>query len=123
MIKEIYIRTPEEKMYDDSIIDYSNEIESAISQIRMILGTENGEVLGEYNFGADISYLVFNTVKNSIQIKEKIKNQIDAYANFGKHITYDVDIEFGDSGEGYDYAVVDIILNGKKAAAFLIDKD
>ena len=57
------------------------------------------------------------------QIKEKIKNQIDAYANFGKHITYDVDIEFGDSGEGYDYAVVDIILNGKKAAAFLIDKD
>lgn len=123
MIKEIYIRTPEEQVYDPSIIDYSNEVESAITQIRMILGTENGEVLGEYNFGADISYLVFNTVKNSMEIKERIKNQIDIYANLGKHITYDIDVQFGNSGEGYDYAVIDVILNGKKAIAFLIDKD
>lgn len=123
MIKEIYIRTPEESVYDDTIIDYSNEVESALSQIRMILGTENGEVLGAYDFGADISYLVFNTNKNAMEVEEKIRNQIDAYANLGKNITYGVDVEFGDSGEGYDYAVVNITLNGKKAIAFLIDKD
>lgn len=123
MIKEIYIRTPEEQAYDDTIIDYSNEIESAISQIRMILGTENGEVLGAYDFGADISYLVFDTRKNSMEIEEKIKNQIEAYAHLGKNLTYGVEVEFGNSGEGYDYAVVNITLNGKKAIAFLIDKD
>lgn len=123
MIKEIYIRTPEERLYDDTIIDYSNEVESVISQIRMILGTDNGDVLGEYNFGVDISYLVFNTVKNSMQIEEKIKNQIYSYVNIGKNMSLDIKVEFGDSGEGYDYAVVDVIINGEKAIAFLIDKD
>ena len=34
-----------------------------------------------------------------------------------------VDLNFGDSGKGWDYAVLDIYINGKKTLGFLIDRD
>ena len=56
-IKEIYIRDDKDPYYDPKIIDYQNEVESVISQIRMILGTLNGQVFGDYDFGNVESYI------------------------------------------------------------------
>lgn len=122
-IKEIYIRDDKDPYYDDTIIDYQNEVESVISQIRMILGTLNGQVFGDYDFGIDLEYMVFNTKYSSNKIMEKLNDEIDKYVYHSDNISIYCDINFGDSGEGYDYAVLDIYINGAKSIGFLIDKN
>ena len=122
-IKEIYIRDDKDPYYDDTIIDYQNEVESVISEIRMILGTLNGQVFGDYDFGIDLEYMVFNTKYASNKIMEKLNDEIDKYVYHSDNISIYCDINFGDSGEGYDYAVLDIYINGAKSIGFLIDKN
>ena len=122
-IKDIYIRDDKDPYYDDTIIDYQNEVESVISQIRMILGTLNGQVFGDYDFGIDLEYMVFNTKYASNKIMEKLNDEIDKYVYHSDNISIYCDINFGDSGEGYDYAVLDIYINGAKSIGFLIDKN
>ena len=122
-IKEIYIRDDKDPYYDDTIIDYQNEVEFVISQIRMILGTLNGQVFGDYDFGIDLEYMVFNTKYASNKIMEKLNDEIDKYVYHSDNISIYCDINFGDSGEGYDYAVLDIYINGAKSIGFLIDKN
>ena len=122
-VKEIYIRPENDPYYEPDIIDYQNETESVISQIRMILGTTNGRVLGDYNFGIDLENMVFNTVKSSEDILSQLNEQIDRYVHHSDNIDISCQINFGDSGEGYDFAVLDIYINGVKNIGFLIDKN
>lgn len=123
MIREIYIRGEGDPYYDPKVIDYSNEVESVISQIRMILGTTNGQVLGSYNFGVDLEEMVFNTKYAADQVMEKVNDQINMYVRHSEQIYVYCDINFGDSGLGYDYAILDIYINGVKSIGFVIDKN
>ena len=123
MVKEIYIRTPNDPNFVPNIIDYSNEVESTLSQLRMILGTNKGDVLGTYDFGLDLNYLVFGTKLPKEEIRQRLLDQIVSYGNISKNISLDIDINFGQSGYGYDYAIIDITINGKKTIGFLVDKD
>lgn len=123
MVKEIYIRTPEDPNFVPNVIDYSNEVESTLSQLKMIMGTSKGDVFGTYDFGLDLNYLVFGTKLPKEDIRQKLLDQIVSYGNISKNISLDVDIKFGQSGYGYDYAIVDIAINGKKTIGFLVDKD
>lgn len=123
MVKEIYIRTPDDPNFVPNTIDYSNEIESLLSQIKMILGTNKGDVFGNYDFGLDLNYLIFGTKLPKEDIRQKLLDQIVSYGNVSKNLSLDVDINFGHSGYGYDYAVIDIIINGKKTIGFMVDKD
>lgn len=121
-IKEIFLRTENDPYYENGVIDYQNDLEYVISQIRMILGTKNGDVLGSYDFGVDLNYVVFNTKKSAQDVCQKIQEQIDAYVWKPDGMTIDCNVSFGDSENGYDYAVIDIYINGVKAIGFLVDK-
>ena len=89
----------------------------------MILGTNKGDVFGTYDFGLDLNYLVFGTKLPKEEIRQRLLDQIVSYGNISKNISLDIDINFGQSGYGYDYAIIDITINGKKTIGFLVDKD
>ena len=122
MIREIYIRDEKDPYYDPYTIDYVNEMENVLSQIRMVLGTKPGEVLGNYAFGVDLEHIVYNTRKSAEELADKIREQIREHVYTGDNINVDVSVAFGDSGLGYDYSVIDIYVNGQKAIGFLVDK-
>lgn len=122
-IKEIYIRDEHDPYFDPTIIDYRNEVESVVSQIRMIMGTLNGQVFGDYNFGIDLENMVFNTKASSNQVMKDLDDQFDIYLRHSDNISVSCSISFGDSGQGYDYAVLDVFINGTKSIGFLIDKN
>lgn len=122
-IREIYIRDASDPYYNPTIIDYNNESESIISQLRMILGTKNGEVLGNYDFGVDLNALVFGTKKDANSIIAEINQQIISYLYHSDNTTIECTIDFGDSGKGYDYAVLNVYVNGVKMIGFLMDQE
>ena len=90
MIREIYTRTPDDPNFVPGVLDYSNEMESIISQIRILLGTKEGDVMGAYNFGVDLTYLVFKTSVNALDLKQKILDQIISYVHVGPNVSLDI---------------------------------
>ena len=75
MIKEIYIRTPEDPYYSEGIIDFTNEAEEIITQIKILLGTAPGDVLCAPNFGIDLEYLVFKTKKAAAELSRQVSSR------------------------------------------------
>lgn len=123
MIKEIYTRTKTDPYYEDGIIDFTNEVESTITKVRTLLSTKPGEVLGDYNFGINLDYLVFSTNLPAGEIKKSIDDKLSTYVPNTNNIKISTQVSFGHSGYGYDYAVIDIYINGVKAVGLLVDKE
>lgn len=123
MISEIYIRDEHDPNFEPGIIEYKDEIESIVSQIKMLLETKPGDVLGDPDFGLDLEYYIFETSVNSEAIREKVNDAISMFVKHTNNTSVDVEVSFGKSARGYDYCVVDIIVNGRKVIGYLIDKD
>jgi len=121
MVREIYLRSPEDPNYEPGILEHTNSLEELLTQIRVLMGTKKGEVLGDFNFGTDIRYMVFNTVKGSIEIERLIKDAIDKYVYVTPGIDLSVKVNFGKDNNGAVYGVVDIFIDGVKTIGFLVD--
>lgn len=119
MIKDFYIRTPDDPNYVYGIIEHSDTIESIITKIKMILGTTQGQVLNDLNFGVGLEDLVFETRVNKLELEEKIKSQINQYIDESKDYQIDARVSFGKDIDG-DFAVVDIYINEQKVVGVLI---
>lgn len=123
MIREIYIRNESDPNFVQGVIDYQDEVESIITQIRMIIGTAPGDVFGSPEFGLDLEDYVFRTKYGAAEINEKLEEQIKTYLKHSDSISVRTNLRFGDSGKGWDYALLDIYINGQKTLGFLIDKE
>ena len=122
MIKEIYIRPESDPNFDGELLEFSDETESILTQLRVVLGTSPGEVLGEYTLGVEIENAVFNTKRAAQDVVKDINTQIGNYVYPGPNTSVSCTVDFGDSGKGYDYAVIDIYINGKRSMGVLVDK-
>lgn len=120
MFKELYTRSPEDPNYLYGVLEHSNALECIISKIKMILNTIPGTVMGDPKFGVDIERLIFQTKINKTDLEEKIRNQIFEYVPESTMYNIQVSVSFGYSDAGYDYAIIDIIINGVKSLGILI---
>lgn len=117
MIKEIYIRSNEDPNYrGQNVVDYFDEVEEIISQIRVLLGTSKGEVLGSYIFGLDLEDLIFGTSFNSIDLENKINDEISTYISpfFDNHSIH-CKVQLGHGPDGLDYGLIDIYIDEIKS--------
>jgi hypothetical protein len=119
MIKDIYIRNPADPNYVYGLYEHDDAIESIITKIKMILGTRQGQVLGDTNFGVSIEDLIFETRINKFDLEEKIRAQITQYVSEASQYKIDPKVQFG-RAEGYDYCVIDFFINSVKALGILV---
>ena len=119
MIKDLYIRDPEDPNFQYGILSHSDPIESIITKIKMLLGTRQGQLVGDINFGVGIEDLIFESRINKIQLEEKIKSQVDQYISESKDYAITPSVSFG-KADGYDYCVIDIYINEQKIIGLLI---
>jgi len=119
MIKDIYIRNPEDPNFKYGVLEHSDPIESIISKIKMLMGTRQGQVVGDLNFGIGIEDLIFETKVNKQQLEEKIKAQFQLYISETKDFAITPQVSFG-KADGYDYAIIDILINNKKMLGLLV---
>ena len=119
MIKDIYTRSPKDPNYVYGVLEHSDAIESIISKIKMILGTSQGQVLGDLNFGVGLEDLIFETRINKMELEEKIKSQIIQYIDESADYRIEPRVSFGKDNDG-DFAVIDIYINDQKIVGVLI---
>ena len=120
MIREIYLRNIEDPNYESNILEHSNDVESIIQQIKIILGTEYGQVLGDNKFGVNLKKLVFQTKLPKQKIEQLIQEQINNYIS-NKNYSITTKVSFGKSDLTSDYAIVDIIINQKAVLGIIVE--
>ena len=119
MIQDIYIRSSKDPNFVYGVLSHSDPIESIITKIKMILGTTQGQVLGDLNFGVGIEDLIFETRINKVELEEKIYRQISSYIAEASQYKIKPTVSFG-KADGYDYCVIDIYINDEKVIGVLV---
>ena len=76
---EIYNRDPGDYGYKRDILETTDPIEICIGQLKMLLLTNKGEVLGDPGFGIGLDDLVFNLELSEVSIQKEINFQIQTY--------------------------------------------
>ena len=109
MIREIYFRDPSDPKFRSDRLETSSELEMLLNQIRMILLTNKGEVLGSYYLGLDLEKYLFEFGFNEGQVKKDFLTQVSQYI---KNTRYKIDMTFDYSSDGvkdiiYLYITVD----------------
>ena len=120
MIRDIYTRDPEDPGFVFGEYEFSDPIESIITKIKMILGTTQGQVLGDMNFGIGLEDLVFESRLNKFELEEEITKQIYQYVSEAQNYKIKASAKFGKSQNGYDYCVVDIYIEEQRVVGILV---
>ena len=114
MAVDIYIRGNGDPYYRDDIIELNDELSMLMMQLEMVLFTNNFEVYGEPALGVRLRDLIHSMNLNEGEIKTVLNSQIIKYVALSDKFNIDIDVRFS-RGELSDTAVVDIIVDGRKA--------
>lgn len=119
MIRSIYIRDPLDSYYNSKKLEVNSELEEVLSKIKMILTTDKGSVLGEYDFGVSFDDYLFESTVNTAGIRNEIQSLITKYVPESSKYNINVDVKVNVMGEVY-VCYIDIYLNGSKMMSFLV---
>lgn len=78
-LRDFYTRTNEDPKYLGDRLEISDELESAIQQVKMTLFTRRGEVLGEPDFGIDLDSYLFEYSIDPGRLSKDATGQINKY--------------------------------------------
>jgi hypothetical protein len=78
-LRDFYTRTTDDSKYLSDRVEVSDDLESAIQQVKMTLFTKKGEVLGEPDFGVDIDSYLFEYSIDPHTLGKDANGQINKY--------------------------------------------
>ena len=110
-VKDFVIRYEGHPKYEVNRILEDDEIEVIIQKLEMILFTSQGEILGDDELGANIEYYLWKTKVSSINIRNKITEQIYRFVPELVTIGYDMFVDIYD-GSYQDIMIINFIIKG-----------
>ena len=111
-LKDFYMRSEGDPKYKSGVIQVSDDTEEAISQIKMTLLTDKGEVLGEPEFGLEVNKYLFDFETNPFGLSNEANLQIEKYVASSKIKNIEVTpSKFTDDRER-DVFVLEVNING-----------
>ncbi len=118
---DIYNRLATDQSYTP-IIETEDETEQLLSQIKMVLGTMRGDVLGDPTFGVNIKQYLFNMSYNKEEIEKMITTALISSISYDQtKFTVNIEVDFGkDHTNASDYAVINVSINQRKCLGVMI---
>lgn len=109
MAREIYMRDPSDPYYKSDILEVNDEAEMLISQIKMMLFTNRGEILGAPDFGANLEEYLFTFNVNEFSLRTMLMDQTMKFIPMAEKYQVDYDIKFA-RGTVRDICLIDVKL-------------
>jgi hypothetical protein len=78
-MREIYNRDPLDPDYNPYQLETTDPTEICVGQLKMLLLTNKGEVLGDPKFGLNIEDLVFNLELSETSIRKELDLALNVY--------------------------------------------
>ena len=123
MIREIYCKLPTDQDYELKV-ESMNALTNLLQQIKVVLGTKPGEVLGKPMFGVNLEKYLFLMNYNKDEIKQMIIYEITSNIVYDPQLfSVTVDISFGhNANDPYEYALIDIVINEQKCMGIIVNQ-
>lgn len=115
---DFYIGYPGHPRFRSSEIIEDEVIRVIIQKYEMIIFTNKGELLGDPNFGANLTALLHETRLSAEAIEADIRAQISDYIPELDNVEYGLLVEFFEDPERYqEYMVINFSVNDYEVVA------
>lgn len=119
MSREIYMRDPTDPNYKDGIMEVNDDIEMLIAQIKMILYTRPGEVLGAPDFGIALEDQLFVFNINEYALRSMLFDQVQKFVPMAERYHIKFNVQFA-RGTVKDICLIDVVINGTPMFGVLV---
>jgi hypothetical protein len=119
MARELYMRDPTDPNYKSGILEISDEVEMLIVQIKMILYTRPGEVLGAPDFGVALEDQLFVFNVNEYALRSMLQDQVMKFVPLSEKYQVKFNISFA-QGTVRDICLIDVLINGTPLFGILV---
>lgn len=109
---EFYIKSLGDPNFDPTKLQSESQLAQLITQLETLLFTEKGMVMGNYNFGCNLSEMVYEFNYNDWQIKEEIEYQIELHCPLATLFNTAVIVEYA-KGVERDGIFINIIIDSQ----------
>lgn len=119
--KDIYTKLPTDINYLP-LLETDSETQIILQQIKMILGTKEGDVLGSPSMGLNLKQYLFSYSLETAVIRKRIIQHLARYVSYDTaKYDVDVDVKYGKDHENQsDYALIDISINQQKLLGIVV---
>jgi len=114
-LKDFYMRSEGDPKYKRGILQVSDDTEEAISQIKMTLLTDKGEVLGEPEFGLEVNKYLFDFETDPFGLSNQANLQIEKYVASSKIKNIEVSPSKFTDDRDRDVFVLEVNINGNNS--------
>lgn len=120
---DIYNKIPTDQNYKAQV-ETIDEVEQILSQIKMVLGTHKGDILGEPMFGVDINQYLFSMNYNQEEINEIIQTSVLLNISYDESkYKVELQVDFGkDAVNASDYACISVSINEIRRLGIIINQ-
>jgi hypothetical protein len=119
MGRDIYMRDPDDPDYKADLMEISDELEMLISQIKMLLFTRRGEVLGAPDFGAGLDDLLFTQNVNEFGLRSALMDQTMKFIPLAEKYGVDYSVKFS-RGTVRDICFIDVKILDQSAFGIVV---
>ena len=113
------MRDPTDPAFKEGIMEVDNEVEMLISQIKMILFTRPGEVLGAPDFGIALEDQLFVFNVNEYTLRSMLFDQLIKFVPLSEKYHVKFDVSFA-RGTVRDICLIDVRINGNPMFGVLV---
>lgn len=122
-MREFNFRDESDPNYKRSVVEVNDDIEALIYQIKMTLGTNTGEVLGECEFGSNLEGLLFASEFYMVGFDQVVSDQVSKFSELAQIYPVSVSIKNIPITPFRSAAVIDVAINGKSTFGILMGSD
>ena len=105
-MREIYNRDPLDPSYNPYQIETTDPVEICVGQLKMMLLTNKGEVLGDTKFGLNLEELIFSLNLSESSIRKELDLFLKIYIPLFRKLGASYDLKFY-VGTERDIATID----------------
>lgn len=109
-LRNFYIFWPGHPRYMDSEIIQQDPVMVVIQKIEMCLFSNQGDFIGDINFGCNLEYLLWQTTVSTDFVKSTIQQQFTTYVPELAQFNYTLSVSMME-GTLQDIMIVDITIN------------
>lgn len=118
-MRDLYLRDPSDPFFKQGILEVTDEIQILISQVKMLLMTNRGEVLGAPDFGANLEEQLFTLSLNEYSLRSMLNDQTLKFIPLHTKYMVDYSVKFI-KGTIRDICVIDVMVNNIPAFGVVI---
>lgn len=122
-VRDFYTRSEEDPKFREGQVEVYDELEACITQVRMTLLTNKGEVLGESNFGIQVEKYLFDFDLNPFQLADEANSQINKYVSESKRRKIGVSPYYTEDNRGNKQYILNINIAGEKSQYSILYND